>query len=488
MLAKKYKQFVKKTKKEYYKKLANTLRKMKSDNPKQYWDIINKSSNKQNANACPVPLEDFFNHFMNLNQTNNNDQDSFDPRQINHSINMFINEDISLAEVLTARNKLKNKKACGIDNIINEFIKNCPDNVLVLFKLFNLVLNTGLIPSEWNVGFIIPLYKNKGMANDPNNYRGITLLSSIGKLFTSIINTRLTDFINNIGLLGEDQAGFRAGYSTTDHIFTLSCIIDIYLQNKKRVYCAFVDYKKAFDLVNRSAWSKLISNGINGKVINVIFNLYKNAKSCVKVINNISPLFNCNMGVRQGENLSPLLFAIFLNDLESTLRKDNVQGLNFINQLIRKHLSDDDVEMWLRLYVLLYADDTIILTESSNDLQCALNSLKSYCSTWDLAVNTSKTKIVIFSKGKVRNKPTFYFGNDTIEVCDDYTYLGVIFNYNGNFKKAINKQVCKARQAMFALSLKQQNFTYLLMLLVISLTKLFSQFYCTAVKFGASKM
>ena len=107
--------------------------------------------------------------------------------------------------------------------------------------------------------------------------------------------------------------------------------------------------------------------------------------------------------------------------------------------------------MWLRLYVLLYADDTIILAESSNDLQCALNSLKSYCATWDLAVNTSKTKIVIFSKGKVRNKPTFYFGNDTIEVCDDYTYLGVIFNYNGNFKKAINKQVCKARQAMFAL-------------------------------------
>ena len=97
-------------------------------------------------------------------------------------------------------------------------------------------------------------------------------LALLANYLPPIINTRLTDFINNIGLLGEDQAGFRAGYSTTDHIFTLSCIIDIYLQNKKRVYCAFVDYKKAFDLVNRSAlWSKLISNGINGKVINVIF-------------------------------------------------------------------------------------------------------------------------------------------------------------------------------------------------------------------------
>ena len=289
-------------------------------------------------------------------------------------------------------------------------------------------------------------------ANDPNNYRGITLLSSIGKLFTSIINTRLTNYLNNVGLLGEDQAGFRAGYSRSDHIFTLKCIIDIYLQSKKRVYCGFVDYKKAFDLVNRSAlWSKLISSGINGKLMNVIFNLYKNAKSGVKVNDNTSPLFNCNVGVRQGENLSPLLFAIFLNDLESTLRKDHVQGLNFVNQLIINNLSDNDVEMWLRLFVLLYADDTIILAESSDALQRALSSSKSYCSTWDLAVNTSKTKIVIFSRGKARNRPTFHFGNDTNDVCDEYTYLGVTFNYNGNFKKDINKQVCQARQAMYAL-------------------------------------
>jgi hypothetical protein len=71
-----------------------------------------------------------------------------------------------------------------------------------------------------------------------------------------------------------------------------------------------------------------------------------------------------------------------------------------------------------------------------------------------LSVNSSKTKIVIFSRGKVRNKPNFYFGNDLIEICDDYTYLGVIFNYNGKFKKAINKQITQARKAMFALLTK----------------------------------
>ena len=99
-------------------------------------------------------------------------------------------------------------------------------------------------------------------------------------------------------------------------------------------------------------------------------------------------------------------------------------------------------------YVLIYADDTIIVSESPTDLQNALNSLNNYCSTWNLAVNTSKTKIMIFSRGKVRNKPSFLFGSDQIDTCDDYTYLGVIFNFNGNYKKAINKQIKQARCAM----------------------------------------
>ena len=158
--------------------------------------------------------------------------------------------------------------------------------------------------------------------------------------------------------------------------------------------------------------------------------------------------------MRQGENLSPLLFAIFLNDLESTLVRDGVAGLQFINSSVNKYLSDDVIDTWLKLFVLLYADDTILLAENEHDLQKSLQSLHSYCETWNLSVNTTKTKIVIFSRGKIRNKPTFYFGNNTIEVCDDYTYLGVLFNYNGKYKKAINKQINQARKAMFALLTK----------------------------------
>ena len=94
--------------------------------------------------------------------------------------------------------------------------------------------------------------------------------------------------------------------------------------------------------------------------LRVIHNLYLNAKSCVKVDDKISDYFSCNVGVRQGENLSPLLFAIFLNDFEYAIsRKYN--GLSDLSHEINETLSDDDVEHFLKLYVLLYADDTIVL-------------------------------------------------------------------------------------------------------------------------------
>ena len=106
-------------------------------------------------------------------------------------------------------------------------------------------------------------------------------------------------------------------YSTMDHVFTLKSLIDIFLHKKKKLFCAFVDFKKAFDTVWRSGlWIKKISFGITGKLFNVIRNIYNNIKSCVQENGQKSDYFSCYTGVRQGENLSPLLFALYLNDLE----------------------------------------------------------------------------------------------------------------------------------------------------------------------------
>ena len=161
---------------------------------------------------------------------------------------------------------------------------------------------------------INPLLKNKGSVSDPDNYRGIILLSCTGILFTACLNCGLSCYVED-HILGQEQAGFRESYSTIDHIFVLQLIVELYQSVHKRVYCAFIDFRKAFDYINRSLlWHKLLSYNINGKLLNVVKNVYDKAKFCVKIDNLYSDYFPCNMGVRQGDNLSPLLFALFIND------------------------------------------------------------------------------------------------------------------------------------------------------------------------------
>jgi hypothetical protein len=220
------------------------------------------------------------------------------------------------------------------------------------------------------------------------------------------------------------------------------------------MYCCFIDYQKAFDTINRSAlWGKVIENGINGKLLRVIYNMYETAKSCVKQETMISGLFACNMGVRQGENLSPLLFALFLNDFEISIsRKYN--GLPTLQEISRI-LGSDEIEFFINMYTLLYADDTLILAESPEDLQLALDEVGNYCQTWRLSINQTKTKVVIFSRGKVKKQFHFKIGN--INIDSEYCYLGIVFNFNGKFTKAIDERITPAKKAMFGLNEKAVN-------------------------------
>ena len=130
----------------------------------------------------------------------------------------MLNSPISEGEVKKAVKRLKNGKACGEEKILNDMIKAFSETHMgVLTKIFNIVLQSGHMPHEWVIGIIKPIYKNKGDINDPDNYRGITLLSCFGKLFTS--------------MMSEAQACFRKGYSTTDKIFTLKCIVELFYAN-----------------------------------------------------------------------------------------------------------------------------------------------------------------------------------------------------------------------------------------------------------------
>lgn len=117
--------------------------------------------------------------------------------------------------------------------------------------------------------------------------------------------------------MNENQASFRAGYSTNDHIFVLQALIEILKSKKLKLLCSFIDFSKAFDSVWREGlWSKLLANNIKGKIFRIVYNMYQGIiKSCVSFNGNQSEFFQSFRGVRQGENLAPVLFALFLNDL-----------------------------------------------------------------------------------------------------------------------------------------------------------------------------
>ena len=135
-------------------------------------------------------------------------------------------------------------------------------------------------------------------------------------------------------------------------MFTLHSLFQILKCKKQKLYCAFVDFSAAFDEVHRvSLWQKLLCNAINGKKILVINNMYNNIKSCISHNNNLSAYFPCETGVRQGENLALVLFALFLNDLQFYMENNGCVGVELNEVQVRL--------LCLKLLILLYAHDTV---------------------------------------------------------------------------------------------------------------------------------
>ena len=145
----------------------------------------------------------------------------------------------------------------------------------------------------------------------------------------------------------------------------------------------------------------MLSIGINGKILNVIKGLYSTAKSAVKQGSTHGFFFNCEIGVHQGDNLSPLLFALYLNDLQEHLSKA-YNGLSSSFNLIQDWVQDEDTVVFLKLFTILYADDNVVFAESRAELQAAMHGMLHYCIMWKLDINVQKTKVVIYG-----SKPGF---------------------------------------------------------------------------------
>jgi len=142
--------------------------------------------------------------------------------------------------------------------------------------------------------------------------------------------------------------------------------------------------KMAFDSINlHNLWYKLVKQGLNGKMLQLIKDMYNNVKSCVRGFNSLSEYFNCVVGLKRGEVMSLILFSLFIEDLELCLQDDVNCGLSFND---------------IMFVLMLFADDMVILDNSPADLQQRLELISEYCSKWGLQVNTVKSKNLVFRK------------------------------------------------------------------------------------------
>ena len=186
----------------------------------------------------------------------------------------------------------------------------------------NFYFNTGTVPSDWNKGLMKPIPKGEGKdPRDPLSYRGITLISIQCKIYADILNIRISKWIEDCNILTDEKNGFRSNRSCMEHIYILYTVINKRKPAKLPTYASFVDAKKAFDTVSRDClWFKLTSLGLSEKILQGIHSLYIDVKCAVKVNTYMMSFLDANLGVKQGCNLSPTLFAIYINDLAQDIK------------------------------------------------------------------------------------------------------------------------------------------------------------------------
>ena len=302
----------------YWKIKKEHLRTLKTENPKDFWRKLKLKHSGIETNFSKAEL---FNYFSKLASDGTS--------QVKTAKLQVDPNRTTTTPCESSESNMKNGKAAGIDKIVPELIKALDLSTLeIIVHILNSILDSGIFPEEWTVGVIVILYKD-GEKSDLNNYRGITLLSMLGKILVGVLNNRLSEFVAQADILLENQCGFRKGYQTSDQIFTLFSLIDYYINKKrKKLFLCFVDFRKAFDKVEHTClWNKLIQYKINGKFLRLIKSMYERVKSCVRSNYGLTEFFRYKKGVRQGCLLSPLLFALFLNDLETDLKEGGAKGV-----------------------------------------------------------------------------------------------------------------------------------------------------------------
>jgi len=329
--------------------------------------------------------------------------------------NPEINEDeedeipnITINEVKKAITDMKRGKAPGEDEILVEYLKEGGDVICKeLAELFTQCIKSNEIPKSWNNAIIILLHK-KGDITDLKNYWPISLLSNLYKLFTKVLTNRMNNTLDFNQ--PREQAGFRSGFSTMDHLQTINQIIQKQNEYRRPLCLGFIDYEKAFDSVEIPAVLKALKiQGIHPSYIKIIETIYNSGTSTIR-LHKDSNKIKIERGVRQGDTISPKLFSAAL---EETFRKIDwdCKGININGE----HLNH-----------LRFADDIVLITDDVNDLEEMLNQLNDESNNIGLKINKGKTKVMF---NNFINAKEIKINSNIIERTDTYTVKKLLEAY-----------------------------------------------------------
>lgn len=383
---------------------------------------------ERNFNSNTIELQQLEEHFRKLLHTTSESNTEIVDNTLTDTHNEeWYNESITLNEISDAVKSLKNKKGSGLDQVFNEHIKKSFDYFQDWWVIYlNNLLEKGEIPDAWRTAKLKTLYKGKGNLSDPNMYRGIALMSTTYKLFTKILNNRITQNLDSS--LPQEQFGFRRGKNCQQAIGTLRSDIKCNLEKPKgKTYCVYVDFEKAFDSLDRKILLQSIYNaGVQGKIFNSIKNII--SANFLKLDNGVETsksIIEQNIGVIQGDPLSSTLFILYVMSLP-----DSIKNTEHVN-------------------TLMFADDLVIYSENIDAVQDALQNLQSWCLKYKLKVNIKKTKAMKFRNGgKLKNTDILTLNNNNLEFVNSFEYLGVIMQPTLTISKHINSKSVKASYAI----------------------------------------
>ena len=285
----------------------------------------------------------------------------------------------------------------------------------MLCYIYNVCLLNSLFPSPWKQAVSVLIHKSNKPRDLPSSYRPISLLPVFGKIFESLLASRITDYMNRFNLFSPFQAGFRKGYCTSDQVLRLIHDISHNLNSKNHSLACFFDAEKAFDKLWHNGLIYILNSlGLPTKIIRLLIQFLRTRSVQFKVNNTLSEKLTLKAGTPQGSPLSPLLFIIYINEIPSIFP-------DFCK-------------------VSLYADDLAIWTNhpnfsvTHNRLQTAIAGLHRWCTLWRINLNPTKSQILHFSNGYKKFITNIKLNNKLIPVCKEVRFLGFIIDNKLSFR------------------------------------------------------